>query len=179
MQILKKLFFAVIAFVALLLIVALFIPGDIAYERAISINAPVDKVWQNVSSLKAMDKWSPWNDLDPNMKKTWAGTTGTAGEQMCWESPNDQAGRGCQTVTKIDEAARRIDTKMKFLTPYESEGSAFVTLTPESSGTKAVWGFSSIIPYPFRLMKLFMNMEKAIGKDYYKGLERLKNLSEQ
>ena len=125
-----------------------------------------------------MENWSPWNDKDPNMKKTWTGTTGQVGEKQCWEG-NEDVGKGCQTLTKIDAANKRIDTEMKFLTPYESEGQAYVTVAPEGRGSKATWGFTSQIPYPFTVMKLFMGMEDAVGKDYQLGLERLKKLSEQ
>jgi hypothetical protein len=161
------------------LIAAAFVSGDCKYEKSISINASSDKVWQNTKNLRAMDLWSPWNDLDPNMKKEWSGVTGFPGEKVCWESKKEDAGKGCQEVKKVDEANKRIDTQIKFLTPYESEANAYVIVTPEGNGSKATWGFTSKIPYPFTLMKLFMNMEDAIGKDYEKGLSRLKSISEK
>lgn len=55
--------------IAIPLIIALFVPKDFAYEKSIAINAPIDSVWETVNSLTALDKWSPWNDQDPNMKK--------------------------------------------------------------------------------------------------------------
>lgn len=175
----KRIFLLLATLLIILLIWAAFIPGDCQYEKSISINAPVEKVWQNTNTLKAMDQWSPWNDLDPGMKKEWMGTTGQHGEKVCWDSKNKQAGKGCQELEKVDEAGKRIDTAIKFLTPYESEANAYVTVVPEGNGSKATWGFTSEIPYPFTLMKLFMNMEDAVGKDYQKGLSRLKTLSEK
>ncbi|WP_027380744.1 SRPBCC family protein [Chryseobacterium daeguense] len=179
MKILKWTIIVLASILIFWLIVAFFISGDCKYEKSISINAPVDKVWQNTNTLKAMDQWSPWNDIDPNMKKDWTGTTGQPGEKMCWSSAKEEAGKGCQEVKKIDEANKRIDTEIRFLTPYESEANAFVTVVPEGSGSKATWGFTSTIPYPFTVMKLFMDMEAAIGKDYQEGLTNLKNLSEK
>ena len=178
MKTLKKILYVLLALVVLWLIVAAFVSGDVKYEKSISINAPVEKVWQQTNTLKAMDRWSPWNDKDPQMKKAWSGTTGQPGEKMIWNG-NEEVGKGSQTVTKVDTAAKRIDTEMKFLTPYESEGQAYVTVVPEGSGSKATWGFTSQIPYPFTVMKLFMGMEEAVGKDYQTGLDRLKKLSEQ
>lgn len=179
MRTFKRIFLLLATLLIILLIWAAFIPGDCQYEKSISINAPVEKVWQNTNTLKAMDQWSPWNDLDPGMKKEWTGTTGQHGEKVCWDSKNKQAGKGCQELEKVDEAGKRIDTAIKFLTPYESEANAYVTVVPEGNGSKATWGFTSQIPYPFTLMKLFMNMEDAVGKDYQKGLSRLKALSEK
>ncbi|MBL1220438.1 SRPBCC family protein [Chryseobacterium sp. L7] len=179
MKILKKIIIVLASVLLLWMLVAAFISGDCVYEKSISINASPEKVWQQTNSLKAMDQWSPWNDLDPGMKKDWTGTTGQAGEKVCWDSQKDAAGKGCQEVKKVDTAGKRIDTQLLFLTPYKSEADAYVKIVPEGSGSKATWGFTSKIPYPFTVMKLFMNLEDAIGKDYQKGLSRLKELSEK
>lgn len=178
MKILKKILYVLLAIIVLWLLVAAVVSGDVKYEKSISINATPDKVWSHTNSVRAIDEWSPWNDKDPNLKKEWSGSTGQVGEKMSWEG-NSNVGKGSQTLTKIDPTAKRIDTEMKFLNPYESEGQAYVIVVPEGSGSKAIWGFTSQIPYPFSVMKIFMNMEEAVGKDYQIGLERLKNLSEK
>lgn len=178
MKILKKVLIILAAFIVLWLIVAAFVSGNCKYEKSISINATPEKVWQNTNSLQAMDKWSPWNELDPKMKKTWTGKIGQSNEKLCWESNKGEAGKGCQEVVKIDSYNKKIETKIVFLTPYESEANAFVIVVPENGGSKATWGFTSEIPYPFTVIKLFMNLEDAIGKDYQKGLTNLKTLSE-
>lgn len=177
MKILKGIALVMASILVFWLIIAAFISGDCNYEKSISINAPVEKVWQNTNTLRGMDEWSPWNDLDPGMKKDWIGTAGQAGEKVCWESKT--AGNGCQEVIKIDAAKKRIDTEITFLTPYKSEAHAYVSVVPEGNGSKATWGFTSKIPYPFTVMKIFMDMEGVIGKDYEKGLSRLKEISEQ
>jgi hypothetical protein len=179
MKILKWIIIVLASILILWMVVAFFVSGDCKYEKSMTINAPVEKVWENTNTLKAMDQWSPWNDLDPNMKKDWTGTAGQPGEKVCWKSAKKEAGEGCQEVKKVDAANKRIDTEIVFLTPYKSEAKAYVTVVPEGNGSKATWGFTSTIPYPFTIMKLFMNMEGAIGKDYQKGLSRLKDLSEK
>lgn len=179
MRILKGILIVLASILILWLVIAALISGECKYEKSISINAPAEKVWENTNTLKAMDQWSPWNDLDPGMKKDWTGTTGQPGEKVCWESQKEEAGKGCQEVTKVDAASKTINTTIKFLTPYESEAGAYVTVVPEGNGSKATWGFTSEIPYPFTVMKLFMNLEDAIGKDYQKGLSRLKEMSEK
>lgn len=179
MRILRWIIIVLATLLILWLVIAALISGECKYEKSISINAPAEKVWQNTNTLRAMDQWSPWNDLDPGMKKDWTGTTGQPGEKVCWESQKEEAGKGCQEIAKVDAASKRIDTNIQFLTPYESEARAYVTVVPEGNGSKATWGFTSEIPYPFTVMKLFMNFEDAIGKDYQKGLSRLKEMSEK
>ncbi|MFZ4724908.1 MAG: hypothetical protein ACOYMD_05640, partial [Paludibacter sp.] len=79
MKALKLIGIGLLVVVAILLIIALFIPKDFAYEKSITINAPIDSVWQNTNSLTGLDKWSPWNDHDPIMKKEMVGVDGTIG----------------------------------------------------------------------------------------------------
>ena len=178
MKILKKILYIILALIVIWLIAAAFVSGDCKYEKSISINASTEKVWNNVNSIKAMDQWSPWNDKDPNLKKQFSGKPGQIGEKQCWQSTSDDLGNGCVTLTKIDAANKRIDAEMKFLTPYESEAQEYIIVSPEGNGSKVTWGFTSVIPYPFTVMKLFMNLEKMVGPDYQLGLEKLKKLSE-
>jgi hypothetical protein len=178
-KVLKRIMLVLAAILILWLVVAALISGDFKYEKSITINAPVEKVWQNTNTLKAMDRWSPWNRLDAGMKKEWTGTTGLSGEKMCWSSKNKKAGDGCQEVKKVDVANKRIDTSIRFMIPYESEADTYVIVVANGNGSKVTWGFTSKIPYPFSIMKLFMNMDDSIGKDYDKGLSELKNISEK
>ena len=103
MKILKPILYILLAIIVLVLIVSAFVDGKNHFEKSVSINATPDKVWSHTNSLKLMDTWSPWNKLDPNMKKEWTGATGQTGEKNCWEG-NEQAGKGCQEVLKVDAA---------------------------------------------------------------------------
>lgn len=179
MKTLKRIFLGILALIALILIVAIFVDGSVKYEKSTEINAPVDSVWNNINSLAALDKWSPWIAKDPNMKRTNSGTDGTEGANFCWESDKKDVGKGCQTITKLTPK-KRIDTDLKFDNGYKSEAKAYVDLTAiATERTKATWGFTSEVPYPWRVMNLFMNMDKMLDPDYTLGLKNLKELSER
>lgn len=175
MKVLKYLGFGLLAVVLLVLVVALFVPKTFVYEKSVVINAPIDSVWVNTNSLSALDKWSPWNDHDPNMKKWSTGVDGTVGAVQGWDG--EVVGSGSQTIKTIQKPTL-FETKLDFLKPHESHGEAYVKLVAEGSGTKATWGMSGSMPYPFNVMILFMNMEKSMGKDWDNGLAKLKSLSE-
>lgn len=178
MRILKITAYIAAALVVFWLIAATLISGDCRFEKSTAIKAPVEKVWQNTNTLRAMDSWSPWQEKDPNVKKVWSGSTGQPGEQQCWEG-NDAVGKGCIKVLKVDSVAKRIDIEMKFLTPYQSEAMEYVIVQPNGSGSKVIWGFTSEIPFPFSPMKLFMDLEDQVGPDFTSGLQKLKVLSEE
>jgi uncharacterized protein YndB with AHSA1/START domain len=179
MKILRGIIIFLGSVLILWLVIAAFVSGKCQYEKSISINAPAEKVWQYTNTLKTMDTWNPKNDADPGMKKDWSGTTGQPGEKMCWTSSKNTAVKGCQEIIKLDPAEKRIDTSITYAPPYESSANAYVKVVPEGSGSKVTWGFTSEIPYPFTLMKVFMDMESSVGKDYQKGLSRLKEMAER
>jgi len=176
MKTLKYLAIGLGALVVLLLIVALFVPKNFSFEKTVTIDAPIDSVWVNVNSLTALDKWSPWNDHDPVMKKELKGTDGTVGAMQSWESTI--VGTGSQTIATIEKPTL-FETDLNFYKPQKSHGKAFVKLVSEGTRTKATWGMTGNMPYPMNLMHLFMNMDKMMGKDWNNGLNKLKKISEK
>lgn len=178
MRILKKILLVLAVIAALVLLVAAFVDGQVKYEKSIDINASIDRVWSNVNSLSAMEKWSPWGSKDSAMKRTYSGSDGDIGSKFCWESAKKEVGKGCQTLVSR-QRPNRVDTELKFLTPYESEAKAYILLASSAAGTKATWGFTSEVPYPFRIMNLFTNLDEMLDPDYTTGLKNLKKISEQ
>jgi hypothetical protein len=177
MKALKIIGFGSAALLALILIAALVVSTEFNYQKSITIDAPIEKVWGNISSLSAMDKWSPWNDHDPKMKKEMSGIDGTVGSKQSWESDVKEVGNGSQTITGLTPPTR-LTTDLKFYGEYESEAKAFVQLTAQGNQTVATWGFESEMPYPFNLVKVFVSAESMLGKDFGNGLNKLKKLSE-
>ena len=176
MKALKYLAIGLGALVVFLLVIALFVPKTFRYEKSITINAPIDTVWVNVNSLSALDKWSPWNDHDPVMKKELKGEDGTVGAMQSWES--SIVGSGSQTIAAIDKPTL-FETDLNFYKPMKSHGKAYVKLISEGKSTKATWGMTGNMPYPMNIMHLFMNMGKSMDPDWNHGLSKLKKLSEK
>ena len=90
----------------------------------------------------------------------------------------EDVGIGSQTISTIEKPSL-FETKLDFLKPHESHGMAYIKLISEGTATKATWGMKGNMPYPFNVMRLFMNMDKMMGKDWDNGLGKLKKLSEK
>lgn len=179
MKILKNILLGLAILIAIPLIVALFIPGKYAVEREVIINKPKQEVFHYIKMLKNQDNFSVWAQADPNMKKEYKGTDGTVGFISSWDSDNENVGKGEQEIIKITEG-ERIDTKLRFKEPFEAQDDAYMSVEAVDEGkTKVKWGFTGAFPYPMNLMKLFMNMDKAVGTDFEKGLSNLKGLLEK
>lgn len=153
-------------------------PKDYAVKREITINQPKDSVFKFVKFLKNQDKYSVWNTMDPNMKKTSFGVDGTVGFIAGWESTNKNLGVGEQEIKKITEG-ERIDLELRFKVPFEATDKAYMTTEGiAGNATKVTWGFDGAMPYPMNIMMPFMNMEKMLGDDLQKGLSTLKVVME-
>ena len=177
MRAIKTILIILGALIGLLLILGLMGSKTYHYERSVTIAAPSDVVYGHVSTLGAMDKWSPWNDLDPAMKKTLEGTDGTKGATAKWEG-NKDVGKGEQRIDTVMEN-KGIRTHLTFLEPWQQECNAGVDLAAAGDSTKVTWFMEGENGFMGKVMGVFMDMDAMIGKDFEKGLGRLKTMVEE
>jgi len=176
MKIIKKILIGLGVFIALILIVALFVKKDFSAEREIMIQQPKDMVFDYVRYLKHQEEYSKWFKMDPNIRTTYVGVDGTVGFISHWES--DEVGWGEQEIKKITEG-ERIDYEIRFLKPFKSVSPIYMTTEAiDENQTKVRWGISGKTIYPLNIMNLFMDMEAMIGEDFQIGLNNLKNILE-
>lgn len=154
-------------------------PKEFGYEDSVQIDATPTQVWQHTNSLKSMDTWSPWVAKDPESKIVLSGDDGAIGSTNCWDSQVEEVGKGCQTLTELEEN-KHIGTEMMFERPNEGAGKSYVDLEETEGGTKLTWGFTGEMPWPMNLMVPMINgsMGEKMGTDWSNGLNKLKELSE-
>lgn len=170
----KKLFKILLVIVAILLLAMFLIGEKYHYEKSIVINAPAEKVYAHINSMKAFNDWNPWMKMDPNLKSTYSGVSGEIGDKHCWKSDKDDVGNGCQEITALIPNQKQ-STKMAF----EGQGDATsdIVLTSEGNGTKVTWTLEAELERPKNLMKPMMDY--MMGKSYGEGLAKLKEISEK
>lgn len=177
MKVIKVLGIILAVIVVALLVLSITGPKELKYQQSIEIDAPVETTWQYVNSLEMMDKWSPWTSKADDVKQTYEGEPGTVGSKNCWESDHKEVGAGCQEIVSID-APKRVDTKLMFTRPMDSEATGFVTVEPTETGSKVTWGFSSENSFMGKVMFNFMDFGEMMKSDFTTGLEKLKTLAE-
>ena len=168
MKILKYALLVIGILIVTVLIAAIFIPKEYQVARSVSIDAPQGVVMDQVKSLKKMNEWSPFTEQDPNMQITYSGPEGQVGSSSAWKSK--EMGEGSQTITKLTDD--RVETQLNFKEPMEGEATSYFQTAMEGKMVKATWGMEGRNPYPFNIMCLFM--DNMVGKDYEKGLAKLK-----
>lgn len=174
MLIIKRILIVLILIVSIVLIAAYFMPKEYAVTKEITINKPVDSVFNYVRYLKNQNEFSVWANIDPKMKSTYKGTDGTVGAIAAWESEVKDVGAGEQEITKITEG-KRLDFALRFKKPMEDTAQGFMSTEAVSGNqTKVKWGINGVFPYPMNIMMPMMKMDQMIGNDLQKGLENLK-----
>jgi effector-binding domain-containing protein len=171
MKILKVLGIILAVVVVLIIILAIALPTKYNVERSITIDAPKNIIFEQVSHFKHFIKWNPWSKMDPNLSYEITGTDGTVGAVYSW-SGNDSVGIG--SLTNISVTEDRIDQKLDFTAPWEAHDDNYYIFEDSPEGVKVTWGMDGNLDRPMNIMGLFMNMEEMIGSEYEKGLESLK-----
>jgi hypothetical protein len=168
MRIIKKILLGLVVLVALLLLVALFIPKTYTVSVSETINAPKQVVFDYVKLVKNQEKYSEWVLADSIKKPTYTGVDGAVGFISAWDS--EITGSGEQEITKI--TSDRIDVDLRFKKPMEGNQKAATILEAISENqTKITADFYGNDPYPFNILSI-------IGKNIIKETEtqNLKNL---
>jgi len=165
--------------IAILLILALFGKKEYTIEREIVIHKSKGEVFNYVKYLKNQDYYSKWVMTDPQMKKDFKGTDGTAGFIFAWDSKDKNAGKGEQEIKKVAEG-ERIDMEIRFERPFKNVSDTYMsTGNVGPNQTKVKWVFGSKLKYPMNLMLLFMNFDKLLGRDMETSLATLKGILEK
>lgn len=169
--------YIVLAIISLIVILGLLAPKSYEVDRSIMVNKALPDVFQYIKFIKNQNDWSPWKKKDPNFTQEFEGTDGEVGFISKWEG-NKEVGSGEQEIKAIIHN-ERIETELRFLKPWKSQCDGYIKVEEISANvTKVIWGFIGNNKFPFSIFMLFMNMDKAVGKDFEEGLDSLKQVLE-
>jgi len=144
--------------------------------RTTTIDAPVERVHALVNDFHEWQHWSPWEGLDPQMRRTYSGADAGVGAAYAWEG-NRKAGKGDMTVT--GDAPDRVDVALHFEKPFKQHNRFAFVLTPlGDSATTVEWRMDGELGGVTRLFSVVKSMDSLIGPDFEKGLAQLKRVAE-
>lgn len=178
----KKVLLGVVGVIGLVVVVVLALaarqPDTFKVERNLIVQAPQSAIFPNLADFHRWSAWSPWEHLDPNMKKTFSGPPTGVGSSYAWVG-NDKAGEGEMTVTE-STPEEQLKVKLHFIKPFEATNATTFSLrpVPGNMGTQVVWTMEGPMQFASKVMCVFMDMDAMIGKDFEAGLANLKRVSE-
>jgi hypothetical protein len=173
----RKVLMIILILIAGLIVLIQAQPSTYHVERSTTVNAPADAIYSHVSDFNQWAAWSPWEKLDPAMKKDYSGAPGTVGESYHWAG-NDKVGEGRMTINKLDPG-KDVGIDLEFIKPFAGKCQTAFALAPEATATKVTWSIDGKSDFVSKAMCLFGgNMDKMIGPDFEHGLAGLKSVVE-
>jgi Polyketide cyclase / dehydrase and lipid transport len=163
--------------IAAVLILAASKPATFSVERAIGIKAPAERIFPLINDFHQWVSWSPYENKDPAMKRSYSGPESGRGAVYGWEG-NSNVGSGRMEILDASVPSK-ILIKLDFFKPFEGHNTAEFTMLPQGDATHLSWVMRGPAPFISKLMQVFMNLDRMIGKDFEIGLANLKNLTEK
>ena len=163
--------------IAVVLLLALTKPNTFTVQRAISIKAPAEKIFPVINDFHQWVAWSPYENKDPAMKRTYSGAENGKGAVYAWDG-NSNVGSGRMEILDTSVPSK-IVIKLDFFKPFEGHNTAEFTMLPQGDATNLTWVMRGPAVFVSKVMQVFMNLDKMIGKDFEAGLANLKKLTEK
>jgi hypothetical protein len=164
----------VLALVLLLGLFAAYVatrPAELRVARSRTMKAPPDVVHAHLSDFHRWSEWSPWEKLDPTMKREVSGPPSGPGAQYFW-SGNDQVGEGRMTITD-SKPPESVTIRLEFVKPWAATNTTVFDLAPSGAGTNVTWSMTGHNNFMAKAVGVFMDMDALIGADFEKGLANL------
>ena len=152
-------------------------PDELTVQRSISIKAEPAKIYPLRVDFRQWPAWSPWERLDPDMKRTLSGAPSGAGAVYAWDG-SSKVGAGRMEIKEVTAPAQ-VRIQLNFIKPFEGHNVTDFAIVPRGDTTEVTWLMRGPAPFVSKLMGVFVDMDKMIGKDFEQGLANLKAATEK
>lgn len=173
---LKKILIGLVVLVAGFLGFVAMQPADYVVTRSAKIAAPASLLFPLANDFHNWPAWSPWEKIDPSMKRTLSGAT--AGVDAVYEwAGNDKAGAGKMTILQ-SKANEQIKMKLEFTKPFAATDGLTFDFAQTGAETSVTWKMDGHNDLMGKAAGIFISFDKMVGGDFEKGLAAMKELGE-
>ncbi|WP_443748820.1 SRPBCC family protein [Asticcacaulis solisilvae] len=153
-------------------------PNTFTIKRRIVIKAKPEAIYPLLTDFHAngWGKWSPWEDMDPELKRTYTGAQDGVGAIYEWEG-NNKVGAGRMEIQHAD-APMSVDIRLDFMRPMKATNATEFRIIDEGNESMVTWCMHGPLSFVAKLFHMFMDMDKMVGADFERGLTKLKALAE-
>lgn len=163
--------------IAGVLVLAAMKPDTFRVERSASIKAPPEKVFPLINDFKQWGPWSPWEKKDPAMRRTFGAATSGKGASYSWDG-NKDVGQGSMEIVESVPSSK-VALRLDFVKPFEAHNTVEFRLEPKNGATNVTWAMQGPVPYFAKVIHVFIDMDRMVGKDFEAGLANLKANAEK
>ena len=145
-------------------------------SREARIDAPPVRIYEQIVDFRNWPHWSPWENLDPELRRTYSGAESGKGSVYAW-SGNRKAGKGHMEIIEAADPSR-VQIDLVFEKPWKARNDTVFTIEPEGSGSRVTWSMTGKKTLMTKAMGIFTSLDKLVGSDFEKGLQQLKATTE-
>lgn len=161
------------AIIAAILVYAATKPGSFSISRSANIQAPPNGIFPFVNNLADHEKWSPFA-RDPKVKNTVGNPSAGTGAYV------DFVGSCAGKLSITDSRpSSKIAMRLQMTKPMKADNRIEFSFVPQGNSTNVTWAMNGAQPYLGKLMSVFINCDKMVGKQFEQGLADLKALAER
>lgn len=152
-------------------------PDSFHIQRTTNIKAPPEKIFALINDFHRWEAWSPYEKLDPAMKKAHSGSASGKGAIYSWDG-NRNAGKGSVEITDVVPSSK-IAMKLDMVSPFEAHNIVEFTLDAKGTSTNVTWAMHGPQPYMAKVVGTVIDCDKMVGGQFDEGLASLKTLAER
>ncbi len=152
-------------------------PDSFRVERSNTIKAPPEKIFAAINDLHQWESWSPWEKVDPALKRNYGGAVSGKGATYAWVG-NKEVGSGSMEILESTPPSKLL-LKLDFTTPFEAHNMVEFSLVREGDATRVTQAMFGPSPFISKLMSLVFSMDKMVGTKFEEGLANLKAIAEK
>jgi hypothetical protein len=168
---------AVAAIVAVFVVIVALQPAAFRIERSATMRAPASAVHAQVNDFQNWRAWSPWENVDPALKRVYEGPRAGAGASYAWQG-NKEVGEGRMTIVE-SRPGELVRIKLEFFKPFAATNAAEFSFRQAGDATTVSWSMTGRNSFVARAMCLFVNMDRMVGGMFEKGLAQMKSVVEK
>jgi polyketide cyclase/dehydrase/lipid transport protein len=151
-------------------------PARYRVSRSTTIAAPAPVVFAQVNDFHKWSAWSPWEKIDPAMKRTYEGPPAGVGASYAWVGTRE-VGEGRMTIVE-SRPGDLIHVKLEFVKPFAGTSVAEFSFKPDGERTLVTWSMTGDKNFIAKAIHLVMSMDRMIGDQFDKGLATMKTVAE-
>ena len=149
--------------------------GDFEVVRSTTIAADPARVHALIDDFHQWRRWSPWEDVDPDLRREYSGPESGPGARYAWEG-NRKAGKGEMEI--LASQPERVDVRLTFEKPWKATNNVAFELSSAGETTGVTWRMTGRTTGVAGLFSRFVSMDKLVGGDFERGLARMKAAAE-
>ncbi len=161
-----------------LLIYAAIQPNLFHVRRSVSIKASPERIFALINDFHNWDAWSPYEKMDPAMRRVFHGAHRGNGAVYEWESESNKPGIGRMEIIESSPSSK-IVIQLDLAKPIEAINIVEFTLASEGDQTIVNWDMRGPNPYIGKLIGIFYDRDSMVGRDFEQGLANLKTIAER